>query len=183
MSDTIDYVGYVHGLVRRYRDMDACHTESLAPYLGADGDADPRRYADYDETRATNALQAAEFLAELVGELVALCGEPVPGEAFTLTFAGLERHDGEKPYGFVVCARDLDDARRTLTGLPSFREWFEGQRPLGAPDGQAPDVLFVADESHPGIPAWGAYSDLRREQAAAASASAVNAAAPLSLSA
>ncbi|PRH75689.1 hypothetical protein C6N75_29625, partial [Streptomyces solincola] len=82
--------------------------------------------------------------------------------------------------------------RRTLVTLPFWREWYEEQRGWNDPEDQAPDVLFIADQSHPGIPEWGAYNDLRREQAAAlaaapeapaitAGAPALAAAAPLSL--
>ncbi|MFD9248315.1 hypothetical protein [Streptomyces bottropensis] len=177
MNKPTDFIGEIHKWLAQYDDMAAQHAASLARYR----DESPA----YDEQRFTNTIAADEFLDGLAGHLRELAGPPVPGEVFTLTFAGSERHDGEQPYCFVVCGTDLDDARRTLTSLPSWKDWYEQQRGWLDPDDQAPDVVFVADQSHPGLPQWGAYDDLRREQAAAlaetAGAPAVAAAEPLAL--
>ncbi|MEV0437752.1 hypothetical protein AB0I84_00960 [Streptomyces spectabilis] len=165
MNNTIDFVGEIHTWLAKYNEMAARHHHVLAPYMTPDGDVDERQYGRYDETRFDNSLEADDFLDNLVGHLEALAGPPVPGQTFTLTFAGPERHDGEKPYSFVVNGSDLDDARRALITLPSWREWYEEQRPWDGEADEAADVLFVADESHPGIPEYGYFNDLRREQA------------------
>ncbi|MFB8025937.1 MULTISPECIES: hypothetical protein [unclassified Streptomyces] len=167
MINNTDFIGGIHPWLTRYDAMAARHAESLAPFENEDGEPQQRHEDRYDERRIGNAIEADTFLYGLVQHLTELAGPPVPGAPFTLTWAGPERHDGKKPYSFVVCASDLDDARRTLVTLPFWRQWYEEQRGWRDPDDQAPDVLFVADESHPGIPGWGAYNDLRREQAAA----------------
>lgn len=179
MSDTIDFIGEIHTWLARHDRVTATHDERLSEFQN---DEERKGYSD---TRFANALESDDFLDRLIAHLRELAGPPVPGAPFTLTWAGPERHDGEKPYSFIVCGADLDDARRTLATLPFWRQWHEEQRGWDDPDDQAPDVLFVADKSHPGIPEWGAYTDLRREQAAALAetdeAPAVAAAAPLAL--
>lgn len=179
MNDTIDFIGEIHTWLARCDRLAATHAEQLSEF---ENDEEREGYAD---TRFSNALESEDFLLRLVAHLRKLAGPPVPGTPFTLTWAGPERHDGEKPYSFVVCGSDLDDARRTLVTLPFWRQWYEEQRGWNDPDDQAPDVLFIADESHPGIPEWGAYNDLRREQAehqaAAPEAPAITAGAPLAL--
>lgn len=188
MSDTIDFIGEIHACLTRYYEMADRHAASLAQYQGPE-DIEPHDPAGYYEQRFTNTIEADEFLDGLAKHLRDLAGPPVPGQVFTLTFAGPERHDGEKPYSFVVCGTDLDDARRTLPSLPSWKDWYEEQRGWCDPDDQEPHVLFVADQSHPGIPEWGVYNDLRREQATALALAAnagtppVAAAAPRALSA
>ncbi|MGW2657031.1 hypothetical protein ACWC1D_25665 [Streptomyces sp. NPDC001478] len=162
MTDTTDFIGEIHTWLARYDRLTATHTERLSEF---ENDEEREGYAD---ARFTNALESEDFLDRLAAHLRELVGPPVPGTPFTLTWAGPERHDGGKPHSFVVCGNDLDDARRTLVTLPFWRQWHEKQRGWNDPDGQAPDALFIADASHPGIPALAAYTDLRREQAAAA---------------
>ncbi|MEU0857477.1 hypothetical protein ABZ352_18840 [Streptomyces griseofuscus] len=166
MSDTTDLIGEIHPWLTRYDALAAQHAANLAPFRNEDGDVLDGEYPRYDERRFDNWEEADEFLDSLAARLRELVGPPVPGDTFTLTFAGPERHDGEKPYSFVVNGSDLDDARRTLLHLPFFQNWLCEQIPWEADEGDALDVLFVADQSHPGIPEWGAYNDLRREQAA-----------------
>ncbi|NEE25331.1 hypothetical protein G3M53_07590 [Streptomyces sp. SID7982] len=105
-------------------------------------------------------------LAALLDGLGELAGPLAPGAPHTLVFAGLERHDGQAPYAFVVAAEDLAAALRTVRSLPSWQQWAAGQRPMGAPEGSTPDVLFDRPNSHPGVPRQGTYTDLRGEQAA-----------------
>ncbi|WP_030372409.1 hypothetical protein [Streptomyces rimosus] len=162
-NDTIDLIGEIHPWLARYDALAARHAANLAPYLNEDGDVLDSEYPRYDEKRFDNLTEADEFLDSLAACLRELVGPPVPGNAFTLTFAGPERHDGEKPYAFVVNGSDLPDAGRTLLHLPSFREWFAEQAGW---DDTPPDVLYLAEESHPGIPEYGYFNDLRREQAA-----------------
>ncbi|MCG0062801.1 hypothetical protein L0F81_05780, partial [Streptomyces tricolor] len=45
----------------------------------------------------------------MLERLADLVGPPTP-RAFTLTFAGRERHEGQAPTRFVVNAANLDDA-------------------------------------------------------------------------
>jgi hypothetical protein len=171
----VDYIGRIHGLITEFHTMDSRHAATLAEHAAG---TDLSQSARYDEQRTTIAFEARDHLRKLADALIELAGPPVPGEPFTLTWAGRGRHEGCEPYCFVVCGSDLDDARRTLARLPLWRQWYEEQRPS---DDQAPDVLFLADESHPGIPEWGTYNDLRREQAAASAGA--PAAAPPSLTA
>ncbi|MEV0487296.1 hypothetical protein AB0I69_42690 [Streptomyces sp. NPDC050508] len=164
MDQPTDFIGEIHTWLVKYQVLAARHAEALAPYLTEDGEPDVRKYGQYDEQRFDNTIEADNFLDSLVLHLHDLAGPPVPGDTFTLTFAGPERHDGEQPYAFVLNGADIDDARRQLLDLPFFREWFAEQAGW---DDTPPDVLYVADQSHPGLPEWGAYNDLRREQAAA----------------
>jgi hypothetical protein len=166
MSDSIDFIGEMHSWLARYEVMAAKHIVNLDPYRDEDGDVIDGAYGRYDEQRFDNTIEADEFLGALAAHLRELVGPPVPGTTFTLTFAGPERHDGEKPYSFVVNGTDLDDARRTALNLPSFENWLYEQIPWETDAVEELDVLFIAAQSHPGIPAWGAYNDLRREQAA-----------------
>lgn len=164
MSDTIDYVGQIHPWLTRHAALSDRHAASLAQYMDDGEDVPVSLLPAYDETRFDNTIEADEFLDALIAFLRELVGPPLPGTAHTLTFAGPERHDGEKPYSFVVNGADLPDAGRTLLTLPSFREWFAEQGTYD--DGTGPDVLYIAKESHPGLPAYGYFNDFRREQAA-----------------
>ncbi|MEU7229001.1 hypothetical protein [Streptomyces chrestomyceticus] len=161
-SGPVDYVGQIHPWLTRYAELSARHTAQLDQYR--DGDDVPEHHMPaYDEARKDNAIKADAFLDSLAEFLHELVGPPLPGTAFTLTFAGPERHDGEAPYLWVVNGSDLPDAGRTLLSLPSFREWLAEQ---GTYDhGSPPDVQYVADQSHPGL-TYGYFNDLRREQAA-----------------
>ncbi|MFJ7342391.1 hypothetical protein ACIQU3_19130 [Streptomyces sp. NPDC101110] len=91
-------------------------------------------------------------LADLVG--------PSAPRAFTLTFAGRERHDGQAPTSFVVNATNLDDAARVLAGLPSWHEWYQA----AACAEEGADVVHVPEQSHAGLPSSGHFVDLRGEQ-------------------
>ncbi|MER7761544.1 hypothetical protein [Streptomyces sp. NPDC097619] len=114
----------------------------------------------YDEHRTDNSIDTDLFLEDLVAHLRGLVGPPLPGTAFTLTFAG---HDGEKSYHWVVNGSDLRDAGRTLLRLPSFRQWYAELGPHD--DGTTPSVAYVGAHSHRGLPAHDFFNDLRREQA------------------
>ncbi|MEV1040512.1 hypothetical protein AB0J01_28260 [Streptomyces sp. NPDC050204] len=164
MTGPTDFIGELHTQLAQYAAMVDRHAERLAPYEGKDGEPEESLFDRYADQRSKNTTEAEAFLADLALRLHELAGPPVPGTPFTLTFAGPERHDGEQPYSFVVNGSDLNDAGSTLLHLPFFREWFTEQ--AGWDDGTPPDVLYIADESHPGLPEWGAYNDLRREQAA-----------------
>lgn len=175
MSDTIDFIGAIHPWLARYDAMTARHAANLAPFRDEDGNVLDDEYPRHDERRSDNTIEADGFLDSLAARLRELAGPPVPGETFTLAFAGTERHDGGDPSVFVVNGADLDDARSALLDLASFQTWLREQTPWGTKEeGNGFDVLFVADQSHPGIPGHGTYDDLRREQAAhlAATASA-----------
>ncbi|MEU3529086.1 hypothetical protein AB0E62_35405 [Streptomyces sp. NPDC038707] len=116
---------------------------------------------EYNDVRITTAIEASDHLDAVRARLAALLGPPAPSP-FTLTFAGLERHMGEAPTSFVVNAMDLGDALRNLARLPSWREWYLAHG--GTPDGQDADVVYLPQQSHPGLPTLGAYNDMRGEQ-------------------
>ncbi|WP_372412627.1 hypothetical protein [Streptomyces luteireticuli] len=168
MSDTIDYLAEVHLLIRARQEMKARQDEFLAGFKDADGVVIPALQDAWAEIRTDCLMDTERHLDALIARLTELFGPPLPGHAFSLTFAGPERYDGEAPYTWVVNGDDLDSARRNLAALPSFREWFEEQASWDEPD-EDPDVLFRSETkySHPGIPDVGCYNDLRREQAAA----------------
>ncbi|MFH9084201.1 hypothetical protein [Streptomyces sp. NPDC017673] len=116
---------------------------------------------EYDDARITTAIEASDHLDTVRNRLANLLGPPAPGP-FTLTFAGHERHMGEAPTSFVVNAMDLDDAARILAGLPSWHEWYLAD--AGTPDGHGADIIYLPQQSHPGLPTRGEYADLRGEQ-------------------
>ncbi|MEV5878053.1 hypothetical protein AB0L75_28270 [Streptomyces sp. NPDC052101] len=122
------------------------------------------KYPEYDDVRITTAIEASDHLDDLVIRLAVLLGPPAP-RAFTLTFAGHERHIGEAPTSFVVNATSLDDAARNLALLPSWREWLLANV---ACDGGA-DIVYLPEQSHPGLPTRGEFADLRAEQGPVAS--------------
>ncbi|MFF8786839.1 hypothetical protein [Streptomyces sp. NPDC015125] len=167
MAETIDFIGEIHPLLTQFRQMTARHQAQIDGYLDSDGELTDEVRQDFNEAKNAHNAEAHNQLVKVIERLTDLCGPPVPGRAYTLTYAGPERHDGEAPYTFVVNGQDLDDARRILHTLPFFREWYEEQRDWNAPE-QDPDVLFLASprDSHAGIPDLGCYNDLRREQAA-----------------
>ncbi|MFB6750627.1 hypothetical protein ACFCX6_06790 [Streptomyces sp. NPDC056353] len=120
---------------------------------------------EYDDARITTAIEASDHLDTVRSNLARLLGPPEPS-SFTLTFAGHERHTGEAPTSFVVNAMNLDDAARILAGLPTWHEWYLAN--ARAPDGQGADIIYLPEQSHPGLPTRGEYVDLRSEQEAAA---------------
>src|SRR5207244_180999 len=89
-----------------------------------------------------------------------LLGPPAP-RAFTLTFAGRERHEGEAPTSFVVSALTINDAVVVLSGLPSWREWYEA---VAADCDDGAGIIYLPEQSHPGLPTRGEFNDLRAEQ-------------------
>lgn len=96
----------------------------------------------------------------MLERLADLVGPPTP-RAFTLTFAGRERHDGQAPTRFVVNAANLDDAARILAGLPSWHEWYQAD--AACSEGGA-DVIYMPEQSHVGLPSSDHFVDLRGEQ-------------------
>ncbi|MFE2640124.1 hypothetical protein ACFXKF_36170 [Streptomyces scopuliridis] len=182
MATTIDFIGEIHKLIALFQEQAARHEAVLERYYDSNdvwipskytdrGEQVPYEYEDYKEDLDAEAYDARNMLEEVMDRLRELAGPPVAGQVFTLTVAGSERHDGEAPYLFVVSGEDIGDARRRLETLPFFREWCEEQRPWDEPDAD-PDIEFLdeARDSHPGLPAAGAYNDLRREQAVLAEA-------------
>ncbi|WP_433453726.1 hypothetical protein ACQPXS_36275 [Streptomyces sp. CA-142005] len=121
---------------------------------------------EYDDARITTAIEASDHLDTVRSHLAQLLGPPGPS-SFTLTFAGHERHTGDAPTSFVVNAMNLDDAARILAGLPTWHEWYLAD---AAPDGQGADIIYLPEQSHPGLPTRGEYVDLRSEQEPAAPA-------------
>lgn len=77
-------------------------------------------------------------------------------EPYTVTVAGPERHDGEKPYTYVLSAPDMSTAQRRAL---SYHRAQQGDE----------DLLIVQDprDTFPGIPSWPqdteglAWTDLR----------------------
>ncbi|MGV9312619.1 hypothetical protein ACWDR0_10530 [Streptomyces sp. NPDC003691] len=164
---TTDFIGEIHTLLTQHTEMADRHRAALARFMTPDGTVDETQYAAYDETRTDNAIEASDFLDDLAARLEALTGPPVPGQAFTLTYAASGHADGEAPFRFIVNGSDLDDARRALATLPFWHDWHEGQKnPSDIGTSGAPDVLFLAEQSHPGIPDNNIH-DMRRDQAAA----------------
>ncbi|MEU1221313.1 hypothetical protein [Streptomyces microflavus] len=162
-----DYIGELHPWLARYAAMAARHEQRLAPYVDADGEPVDEHYAQYDEKRFDNTIEADGFLDALVARVRELVGPPVPGTAFTLTYSGAERHVGVRGTSFVVNGTDLDDAHRTLLTMRSFKEWLDELKSMGNDPDAELDLLYVAAQSHPGVPEWHAYRDFRREQAEA----------------
>lgn len=151
----------VQTLLADARKLKADHQAQLAPYLTADGDVNEDYMREYGDARITTAIEAADRLDTLLNQLGLLTGPPAR-LPFTVTLAGLERHDGQRPYSFAVYATGLDDALHTLPELPTFQRWL---RDVGGP-GTEPDVTLVAEQCHPGLRAPGEFIDLRAEQPA-----------------
>ncbi|MEU6632898.1 hypothetical protein ABZ905_32130 [Streptomyces parvus] len=158
-----DYVGQIGPWLARYDTLTATHAHRLSEF---EGDETREGYGD---TRFSNSLEAEGFLAQLATHLRTLVGEPPPGTAHTLSFAGVNRHDGEGEFYFVANGTDLRDAARTLLTLPGFHYWISEQAtylPDDERDDSAPvDVLYLPDKSHPGVTGF-PHDDLRSEEAA-----------------
>ncbi|MCY0954947.1 hypothetical protein [Streptomyces sp. H27-S2] len=151
----------LQALIDEARTLRAEQQAELAPYLTADGDVNEDYLREYGDARITTAIEAADRLDTLLNQLGLLTGPPAR-LPFTVTIAGRERHDGERPYSFAVYATGLDDALHTLPELPTFQRWL---RDVGGPSTE-PDVALVAEQCHPGLRAPGECIDLRAEQAA-----------------
>ncbi|MEU9001243.1 hypothetical protein [Streptomyces sp. NPDC048551] len=145
------------------RTLQAEHQARLAPYLTADGEVNEEHRSDWDDARITTAIEAVDRLDTLLAQLGRLPGLTA-GPPFTVTIAGSERYDGERPWSFALYATGLDDALRTLPELPAFRDWLREEAELVGP-GAEPDVMLVPEGCHPGLPEPGEYIDLRAEQA------------------
>ncbi|MGC0328108.1 hypothetical protein RKD23_001098 [Streptomyces sp. SAI-170] len=140
------------------------HRTRLDQYRDSDGYVIEEKQADYDEARISTAFEASDHLDNVLDRLADLVGPPAP-RAFTLTFAGSERHDGQAPTSFVVNAINLDDAARVLATLPGFLDWYLAD---AAACDHGVDIVHVPEQSHPGVPAPGRYVDLLPEQGASA---------------
>lgn len=160
MTLPTDYIGLGHQLITDYR--------AVVAHLDETGRPGPRMVLALPDRASLRAVGPAPTALDLLGcllnDLVDLFGQPVAGSPFSLTFAGPERHDGEAGYTWVVNADSLDEARRTLAGLPDFQDWYSDMK---GSDEEDPDVVFVTDpyQTNAGIPLYGNYTDLRREQA------------------
>ena len=120
----------------------------------------------------------ADYEQENVGDLVSFDREishhtdiSVPGlPEHTVSIAGPERHDGEKPYTYVLHAPDLDAARALALAYHCAEVEHELDPATGAP--KTPDVIVVegAWDTFTGAPTWPqdlpgfAWSDLRGNQ-------------------
>ncbi|MEV5506576.1 hypothetical protein [Streptomyces orinoci] len=118
------------------------------------------RYPEYDDARISTAIEASDHLDSVMSRLTELVGPPAP-QAFTLTFAGRERHIGKAPTSFVVNACDINDAVFVLSRLPSWREWYLAD---AAESDNGADIIYLPEQSHPGLPTRGEFNDLRAEQ-------------------
>jgi hypothetical protein len=76
-------------------------------------------------------------------------------DAYTIAVAGSPRHDGEKPWWYVVTATDMPDAERRALAIH-------------AADTGDDDLIVIPEQSFPGIPdnppdlmghAWNDYRD------------------------
>jgi hypothetical protein len=139
--------------------MAARHQAQLAPYLDAEGEVIEEMFADYDDARITTAIEASDQLDTVIARLTNLVGAAASG-AFTLTFAGRERHDGQGPTSFVVNATSLDDAARVLAQHPDFHDWYQAD---AAYCEQGADIVYLPEHSHAGLPSRGEFADLRGE--------------------
>ncbi|MGW6454380.1 hypothetical protein ACWF94_00375 [Streptomyces sp. NPDC055078] len=148
-------LGPLHEMHRR-------HQAQLGEHRTPDGEVFEDRYPQYEEARLDTAIEASDTLDLIRNRLEQLVSAPIPGP-FTIALNGLERHDGERPSLWVVNGTDLASARQNLTRLPSFRQWLEDTRAPGDPADRS-DVVFIPEESHPGTPPLGSYTDLRHEQ-------------------
>ncbi|MDF3147079.1 MULTISPECIES: hypothetical protein [unclassified Streptomyces] len=162
LTDHTHLIQELHALLASCQDLAARHQATLEPYRDEDGSVRDDAYVDYDEARTTTAIEASDHLDTVVAQLIRLVGPPAL-QTFTLTFAGRERHDGERPTSFAVHATGLDEARRVIETLPGFRQWREANA-SDSPAITGPDLLFLPEQSHPGLRAPGEYADLRPEQ-------------------
>ncbi|MEW2620894.1 hypothetical protein [Streptomyces sp. NPDC048106] len=149
----------LRSLLSSCQELTARHQTLLAPYRDPDGYVFEDQADDYDKVRIKTAVEASDHLDTVIDRLTTLVGPTAP-RAFALTFAGRERHDGEAPTTFVVNATSLNDAALVLAGLPSWHEWYQST---------GVDIVYLPEQSHPGLPTRGHFADLRSEQRTAAS--------------
>ncbi|RSO24293.1 hypothetical protein DMH15_31285, partial [Streptomyces sp. WAC 06725] len=114
--------------------------------------------------RESTAIEASDRLDTVIHRLEQLVTVP-PRRAFTVALTSPGHEEGAQPWLFVVNATDLDTAYRTLTRLPSYHQWLRDIRAPGADTVSPGDAELVLSESHPGTRPYGAYEDLRDEQA------------------
>jgi hypothetical protein len=138
------------------------HQERLDQYRDADGDVIEVQYREYEDARWETALEASDSLAVLVPRLEQLVADP-PRRAFTLAVTGPAHDEADDVWLFVVDGADDVDAWRSLSALPAFRQWVEGEYPTH--NGVLQEPALVQSRSHAGIAAPGTYTDLRQEQA------------------
>ncbi|WP_416986861.1 hypothetical protein [Streptomyces sp. T028] len=169
INDDARLIHALHGLLAACQDLAARHQAALDQYRDLDGYVREDAYADYEDARIVTAIEASDHLDTVVAQLIRLVGPPPP-RTFTLTFAGRERHDGERPTSFALRATDLHEARCVIEQIPGFQQWCQDNAPDDAPGSAGPDVVFLSDQSHPGLRAPGEYVDLRPEQASSAPA-------------
>ncbi|WP_331750877.1 hypothetical protein OG215_36685 (plasmid) [Streptomyces globisporus] len=174
MDTPTDFIGEIHRLITVYQEQSARHHAATKQYYNGNGALVPALfiehgweipswYANYQEDLDREAYDGLALLRTVMGRLLELAGPPVPGQAFTLTYAGPERHDGEAPYAFVVNGADIADARRRLELLPFFRQWCEERREDTESE---PDVEFLDEDHHSHAGLFCPYIDLRHEQSA-----------------
>ncbi|QNA72101.1 hypothetical protein C8250_009450 [Streptomyces sp. So13.3] len=135
------------------------HQEELDVYRNTDGEVIEDQRRAYEGTRESTAMEASDTLGIVVQRLALLASVPTR-RAFTVALTSPGHEEGALPWLFVVLATDLDDAHRTLSEMPSYKQWLEEIAPLMDGDGE-----LVAAQSHPGTRAPGSYIDLRHEQA------------------
>ena len=119
--------------------------------------------ADYEENGGTLVSFDREIAEHTDIRLPAL---PV----FTVTVAGPERHDGEKPYTYVLHAADLDQARALALAHHIDEDELDVDPHSGAP--RDPDAFVVEGQwdTFTGLPAWPAnlpgcaWNDLRENE-------------------
>lgn len=177
MDTPTDFIGEIHKLISSYQEQAARHQAVLDRYYDSNGAWIPTQYTDrgeqvptefegYKEDLDDEAYDGLELLDKVMGRLLELAGPPLPGQAFTLTYAGANRHDGQAPYAFVVNGEDVADARRRLELLPSFQQWRDEQKDDFEDPECEPDFEFLDAPhlSHAGLIC--PYVDLRHAQSA-----------------
>ncbi|MFF0740579.1 hypothetical protein ACFYVL_09270 [Streptomyces sp. NPDC004111] len=155
----VDDVLALLGPLRQMRDN---HQARLGHYRDSDGEPLWDKIAAWEETRRETAIEASDALDSLLERLEQLVADP-PLRAHTLVVAGPAHAEVDDWYHFVVNATALDDAARTLSQLPTYRQWLDDMRPGSNEHSGAPYLSLR--RSHAGTPAPGMYWDLRDEQA------------------
>jgi hypothetical protein len=120
--------------------------------------------ADYEQQ---NVGTRASFYRE-ISHHTGVSLPPLP--VHTVSIAGPERHDGEKPYTYVLHAADLEQARTLALAYHCAEVEHELDPATGAP--KTPDVIVVEGvwDTFTGAPTWPrdlpgfAWSDLRGNQ-------------------